>query len=69
MSYARDFGHTRVRARFPQNPALARWVLTQRSKYKKFKNGNGLCGITTDQITLLNNISFEWKMENRKQTH
>jgi len=28
-----------------------------------FKNGNKLCGITTYQIKLLNNIGFEWKVD------
>ena len=68
VSYVIEFGNANVPYNFPQNPSLGRWVSKQRTRYNKFKNGNELCGITTYQIQLLNNIGFEWKVNNIHRT-
>jgi Helicase associated domain len=45
----------------PTNPSpLAKWVLIQRSEYKRFKKGTGSL-LTLEQIGQLKEIGFKWK--------
>jgi len=60
VSYEKEFGHTCVPQKYTKNPPLGRWVGSQRSNYRKFQNGNALCGITAAKIQLLKNIGFKW---------
>mmetsp|Transcript_16390 Transcript_16390/g.18876 ORF Transcript_16390/g.18876 Transcript_16390/m.18876 type:complete len:102 (+) Transcript_16390:1-306(+) len=61
VSFVKEFGHTRVPAKFTQNLPLGNWVRKQRSKYKKLQK-EGSSSITENQIELLNKIGFEWKI-------
>ena len=66
VNYVKEFGHACVSRNFATNPSLGPWVNQQRRIYKKFLNGNTSCSVTKDQIRLLDNIGFEWKIN--KQT-
>jgi Helicase associated domain len=45
----------------PTNPSpLAKWVMIQRSEYKRFKKGTGSL-LTLEQIGQLKEIGFKWK--------
>ena len=52
-AFNEKFGHTRVRAKYPENPALGNWVATQR--YDRRRN-------ELDQLRIerLDSIGFEW---------
>jgi hypothetical protein len=58
--FARE-GHSNVPTKFTDNPALGRWVSTQRSQYKMFKN-NEESQMTQDRIERLESLSFKWRM-------
>eukprot|EP00592_Proboscia_alata_P016928 CAMPEP_0194395152 /NCGR_PEP_ID=MMETSP0174-20130528/124261_1 /TAXON_ID=216777 /ORGANISM="Proboscia alata, Strain PI-D3" /LENGTH=187 /DNA_ID=CAMNT_0039191049 /DNA_START=419 /DNA_END=979 /DNA_ORIENTATION=+ len=60
VSYAKEFGDTRVPRKYTKNLALGNWVNNQRNNFKKFQKGITSCGISTDKIQQLSNIGFEW---------
>ncbi len=63
MIYKKKTGNTRVPNKFPENLALGHWVSAQRSTYEKDPKGNTSCLITKERIRLLNQICFEWKIQ------
>lgn len=54
-TFKAEFGHTRVKAKYPPNPALGYWVAGQR--YDKRRNE-----LTPDRIERLDSIGFEWEV-------
>ena len=53
-----QFGHCTVPTRYPANPKLGRWVMTQRGTYRKNKEGRP-SPMTAERIQALNAIGFE----------
>jgi hypothetical protein len=47
-----------VPTKYSANPALGRWVSTQRSQYKTYPNKH----MTQDRVNALNDIGFRWSM-------
>eukprot|EP00592_Proboscia_alata_P016289 CAMPEP_0194395078 /NCGR_PEP_ID=MMETSP0174-20130528/124220_1 /TAXON_ID=216777 /ORGANISM="Proboscia alata, Strain PI-D3" /LENGTH=482 /DNA_ID=CAMNT_0039190965 /DNA_START=73 /DNA_END=1521 /DNA_ORIENTATION=+ len=68
VSYKKEFGHTRVSPRCPQNPSLGNWVQKQRSRYTKFQKGNSSTKMTENQAQLLNAVGFEWDLRHKGTT-
>ncbi len=56
--YKERFGHTRVHARWPQNPKLGAWVVEQRHNRRRKK-------IRPEYEHRLNEIGFEWNVSER----
>lgn len=54
LAFKERFGHTIVKAKWPENPSLGRWVVIQRSKFRKRK-------LSDEFIQKLNSIGFEWE--------
>ena len=54
-------GNCDVPTKYTPNPALGRWVSTQRSEYKKFLKGSSKL-MTRQKIASLNRIGFKWEM-------
>lgn len=54
-------GNCDVPTKYTPNPALGRWVSTQRSEYKKFLKGSSKL-MTRQKVALLNRIGFKWEM-------
>jgi len=54
-------GNCDVATKYSPNPALGRWVSTQRSEYKKFQQGRSK-HMTQDKIDKLNQLGFKWEM-------
>lgn len=56
-------GSCDVATKYTKNPALGRWVSTQRSEYKKFnKSGGRSKHMTQARADLLNDLGFKWEM-------
>jgi len=61
IEYKNRFGNCDVATKFGPNPALGRWVSTQRSEYKKFHH-RGSKHMNQEKIDKLNRIGFKWEM-------
>lgn len=68
-AFLRKHGHCNVATKYAPNPALGRWVSTQRSEYKKFQKsrrsgggGNKSKHMTQTKIDMLNGLGFKWEM-------
>lgn len=59
--YHRRHGTADVPTKFAENPALGRWVSTQRSEYKKFQSGTSRI-MTQPHIDRLNGLGFRWEL-------
>lgn len=59
--YHREKGDCDVPTKYAPNPALGRWVSTQRSEYKKWLDNNSK-HMTMERINKLNKIGFRWEM-------
>jgi len=56
VGYKKVNKHCNVLDGWPDNPILARWVGTQRTRYKKEK-------LSPDRVRRLEEIGFEWKLK------
>merc|ERR1712232_1053928 len=59
------FGNCDIPTKYKQNPALGRWVSTQRSQYKKMQEGKE-SSMTPDRIEKLEKLDFRWTMMNKE---
>jgi hypothetical protein len=57
--YHSKHGHCRVPTKFTENPALGRWVSTQRSHYKQYMEHQPT-HMTRERMRLLEEIGFKW---------
>ena len=66
--FVKEHGHARVPKRFADDPALGKWVSTQRSAYaaelERFAGREPKCRnrITAAHMKKLEHIGFEWKV-------
>lgn len=61
LEYRSVFGDCNVPTKYRTNPALGRWVSTQRSQFKEFQAGL-VTHITDQRISHLEKIGFRWSM-------
>ena len=54
--------HCNVPTKYVQNPALGRWVSTQRSQYKMFIQGHKETQMNSERCKKLQAIGFKWSM-------
>ena len=63
QTFFEQFGSCDVPTKYAPNPALGRWVSTQRSEYKIFMQTEGRSRhLTQEKIDMLNAIGFKWEM-------
>uniref|UniRef100_A0A7S2JQU2 Helicase-associated domain-containing protein n=1 Tax=Leptocylindrus danicus TaxID=163516 RepID=A0A7S2JQU2_9STRA len=62
-SYKKEHGHTQVPVDFRENPSLGKWAASQRSSYAMLQKNNPRARITKDRIDILNDIGFEWALQ------
>jgi Helicase associated domain len=61
--FVQQFGTCDVPTKYSPNPALGRWVSTQRSEYKIFMQNDGRSRhLTQQKINMLNSLGFKWEM-------
>jgi phosphoenolpyruvate-protein kinase (PTS system EI component) len=58
VEYRQTHGNCDVPTKYIANPALGRWVSTQRSQFKTFPNKH----MTQERVNDLNDIGFRWCM-------
>lgn len=56
LEYKRIHGDCLVPTKYPENPILGQWVLTQRSRFKMEHHGY----LSDERIRMLNEIGFHW---------
>jgi hypothetical protein len=67
QAYFKRHGHCAIPATLPENPALAKWAKSLRGTYQRRRlRGESSGALTSNQITLLNDIQFCWKLVERK---
>jgi hypothetical protein len=63
QKFYEQFGSCDVPTKYAPNPALGRWVSTQRSEYKIFMHADGRSRhLTQEKVDMLNAIGFKWEM-------
>ena len=62
LSYRRKHGDCLVPTKYLKNPALGRWVSTQREQYRLLKEGKPT-KMTPDKIALLESVGFVWRLQ------
>ena len=58
-AFSNHHGHVRVPKLYPENPQLGRWVSTQRTQYRNFKEGKK-SKLNEEQVTQLEAVGFQW---------
>jgi Helicase associated domain len=61
QAYHKRTGDCDVPTKYKENPALGRWVSTQRSQYKQFLAGT-TTHMTQERFERLNELGFKWNM-------
>jgi Helicase associated domain len=62
QQYKLAHGNCDVATKYGPNPALGRWVSTQRSEYKILQRDGRSKHMTQSKIAMLNNLGFRWEM-------
>lgn len=60
--FVAEHGHCDVATKYQPNPALGRWVSTQRSEYKALQRSGRSRHMTQAKINMLNGLKFKWEM-------
>lgn len=63
--YMERHGNCNVPTKYNANPALGRWVSTQRSEYKKYQQGRSK-HMDEEKVRKLELIHFRWEMLQQK---
>ena len=61
--YAAIHGDCLIPTKYTKDPALGRWVSTQREQYKLFKNGDPKSKMTKEKVKLLEKVGFVWRLQ------
>ena len=65
IAYKNNHGDCNVPRRFEESKQLGEWVATQRTQYKKFKDGKP-SHMTQERIDMLEEIGFEWIVRGKR---
>jgi len=60
--YRAENGDCLVPTKYAENPALGRWVSTQRAQYKLMQEGKPTT-MTEDRVHMLENLGFVWRLQ------
>jgi len=61
-AYRQEHGDCLVPTKYAENPALGRWVSTQRAQYKLMQEGKPST-TTAERVRLLENLGFVWRLQ------
>ena len=59
QQFHQKHGHSNVPEHFPENPALGRWCINQRTYYRRLYRGE-MSSLTEERIQLLEDLGFVW---------
>jgi Helicase associated domain len=62
------YGHCRVPRHYEKNPKLGRWVMNVRSHYQFIQKGKKSSLMTTDRLTQLQDVDFDFAPKNKSYT-
>ena len=63
LEYKLQYGDCLIPTKYSKNPALGRWVSTQREHYRMRRNGDPRSKMTDEKIRLLDSIGFVWRLQ------
>lgn len=63
LEYRAWHGDCLIPTKYAKNPALGRWVSTQREHYKMWKAGDPKSKMTFEKARLLDGIGFVWRLQ------
>ena len=63
LQYKSHNGDCLIPTKYAQNPALGRWVSTQREHYRMWKNGDSRTKMTAERVGMLDSIGFVWRLQ------
>jgi len=61
--YRAEHGDCLIPTKYTNDPALGRWVSTQREHYRLYKSGDKKSKMTTKKIELLQTMGFIWRLQ------
>eukprot|EP00592_Proboscia_alata_P003211 CAMPEP_0194376302 /NCGR_PEP_ID=MMETSP0174-20130528/24719_1 /TAXON_ID=216777 /ORGANISM="Proboscia alata, Strain PI-D3" /LENGTH=618 /DNA_ID=CAMNT_0039156891 /DNA_START=176 /DNA_END=2032 /DNA_ORIENTATION=- len=61
--YKAEHGDCLAPTKYKKNPALGRWVSTQRADYKLFQTGDSSTSMTKERVDLLEQLGFVWRLQ------
>lgn len=59
QDFFQEHGHSNVPEHYPQNPALGKWCMNQRTYYNRLCRGE-MSSLTEERIHLLEDVGFVW---------
>lgn len=63
LEYKDTFGDCLIPTKYTKNPALGRWVSTQREHYRMWKAGDPKSKMTDEKARALDEIGFVWRLQ------
>jgi len=63
QEYKAEHGDCLIPTKYTNDPALGRWVSTQREHYRLYKAGDKKSKMTTKKIELLQTMGFIWRLQ------
>lgn len=63
QEYKSQFGDCLIPTKYAKDPALGRWVSTQREHYRLWKAGDPRSKMNDEKAKLLDNIGFVWRLQ------
>ena len=63
LEYKAAHGDCLIPTKYTKNPALGRWVSTQREHYRMWKQGDPRSKMTVEKAKLLDEIGFVWRLQ------
>ncbi len=63
LEYKAKHGDCLIPTKYSKNPALGRWVSTQREQYRMWKSGNPKSKMTPEKAGMLDEIGFVWRLQ------
>lgn len=63
LEYKAKNGDCLIPTKYAKNPALGRWVSTQREHYRMWKQGDPRSKMTVEKAKLLDEIGFVWRLQ------
>ena len=63
QEYKSQYGDCLIPTKYAKDPALGRWVSTQREHYRLWKAGDPRSKMNEEKAKLLDNIGFVWRLQ------
>jgi len=63
QEYKSCHGDCLIPTKYMKDPALGRWVSTQREQYKLWKAGDHKCRLNIEKVRMLEEIGFVWRLQ------